>query len=273
MPYEDVWKTYTQIPVHGPPKFEGTVPAKLDTLTAPMSRLASGRKATRSARPSLVPGRKWSTVRGAIQATSPATEPVTAHSPSFNNPIVDLEEFAIIVDMLLKLPELEDLILGVNSVTVEASKPRPHYAHFTSVVEKAQYEILNSCWQRADASHGFIHDLYNLHDPAKNNSMVDADSLLLDEEAMKEPMAHFYIRCSHNTYLPGAQVAGVTHKQGPGIKSSSQATEERYRDVLLQGCRCVEIDTYGKRAVTIKHGNFSGTGSLTRTPAHLSPCS
>ncbi|KAJ8270489.1 hypothetical protein GJAV_G00115430 [Gymnothorax javanicus] len=84
------------------------------------------------------------------------------------------------------------------------------------------------------------------------NAPVFLDRLELCQD-MDQPLAHYFISSSHNTYLTGRQFGG-------------KSSVEMYRQVLLSGSRCVELDCWdGKgedQEPIITHGKAMCTDIL-----------
>jgi len=74
------------------------------------------------------------------------------------------------------------------------------------------------------------------------DNLVMSTERLLRLDNMEAPLAHYFIESSHNTYLTGHQITG-------------RSSVEMYRQVLLSGCRCIELDFWnGEDVPHITHG-------------------
>uniref|UniRef100_A0AAA9TUK7 1-phosphatidylinositol 4,5-bisphosphate phosphodiesterase n=1 Tax=Bos taurus TaxID=9913 RepID=A0AAA9TUK7_BOVIN len=110
------------------------------------------------------------------------------------------------------------------------------------------YELTQKICPRTD-----IEDLFKkIYLMSDENAPVFLDRLELYQE-MDHPLAHYFISSSHNTYLTGRQFGG-------------KSSVEMYRQVLLAGCRCVELDCWdGKgedQEPIITHGKAMCTDIL-----------
>ncbi|KAH7232615.1 hypothetical protein B0J15DRAFT_505091 [Fusarium solani] len=63
----------------------------------------------------------------------------------------------------------------------------------------------------------------------------------LQPKDLSRPLTNYFISSSHNTYLSGNR-----------NQTASRASAEAYRDILMQGCRCVEIDVWNGDSVEPK---------------------
>jgi phosphatidylinositol phospholipase C beta len=98
-----------------------------------------------------------------------------------------------------------------------------------------QFERRSSTSAGSSAGQGLTAEGFLRYLLSNENAIVPPEKLDLNED-MSQPLAHYFINSSHNTYLTGHQLTG-------------KSSVEIYRQVLLSGCRCVELDCWdGKGA-------------------------
>uniref|UniRef100_A0AAR2KHZ6 Phosphoinositide phospholipase C n=1 Tax=Pygocentrus nattereri TaxID=42514 RepID=A0AAR2KHZ6_PYGNA len=129
----------------------------------------------------------------------------------------------------------------LNEILYPPLKPEQVQA----LVEK--YEPDTMLYQRGQISvEGFARYL-----SGEENSIIPPEKLDQSED-MTLPLSHYFINSSHNTYLTAGQLAG-------------NSSVEMYRQVLLSGCRCVELDCWKGRTAEeepiITHG-FTMTSEI-----------
>ncbi|XP_004840866.1 1-phosphatidylinositol 4,5-bisphosphate phosphodiesterase beta-1 isoform X1 [Heterocephalus glaber] len=185
--------------------------------------------------------------------------------PSSRNDSIPQEDFTpdvyrVFLNNLCPRPEIDNIFseFGAKSkpyltvdqmmdfINLKQRDPRlneilyPPLKHEQVQVLIEKYEPNNSLAKKGQISvDGFMRYL-----SGEENGVVSPEKLDLNED-MSQPLSHYFINSSHNTYLTAGQLAG-------------NSSVEMYRQVLLSGCRCVELDCWKGRTAeeepVITHG-------------------
>ncbi|XP_031629124.1 1-phosphatidylinositol 4,5-bisphosphate phosphodiesterase isoform X4 [Contarinia nasturtii] len=120
----------------------------------------------------------------------------------------------------------------INFLNEKQRDPRLNEILYPLYDEKRAQEIIGTYEQDEESKSkkllskdGFVRYLMS-----DENAPVFLDRLDLYMD-MDCPLSHYYINSSHNTYLSGRQFGG-------------KSSVEMYRQTLLAGCRCVELDCW-----------------------------
>lgn len=139
-------------------------------------------------------------------------------------------------------PKLQDVLEQIHS---DMSGPTKKATKESLLVFYKQSQGATNIQLEDDKDeYGFGHFLHTI---SANPTAWDAVAPPVDKDLSK-PLTNYFISSSHNTYLDGNQWA-------------SKSTPQAYKDVLLRGCRCIEIDVWNGEIDTPRsRSKSSGAG-------------
>uniref|UniRef100_A0A8C7QKA7 Phosphoinositide phospholipase C n=1 Tax=Oncorhynchus mykiss TaxID=8022 RepID=A0A8C7QKA7_ONCMY len=118
----------------------------------------------------------------------------------------------------LAIPQLNDFL-------VNCQREHLTYDEILSVIQKFEpcISMRQMGWMSFEGFARFLMD--------KDNFASKNEESQVNTEELQYPMSYYYVESSHNTYLTGHQLKG-------------ESSVELYSQVLLQGCRSVELDCW-----------------------------
>ncbi|XP_027954523.1 1-phosphatidylinositol 4,5-bisphosphate phosphodiesterase epsilon-1 isoform X2 [Eumetopias jubatus] len=116
-------------------------------------------------------------------------------------------------------------ILQLNDFLVNCQGEHCTYDEILSIIQKFEPSV-SMCHQGLLSFEGFARFLMD-----KDNFASRNDESQENIKDLQLPLSYYYIESSHNTYLTGHQLKG-------------ESSVELYSQVLLQGCRSVELDCW-----------------------------
>uniref|UniRef100_A0A8C4IER2 Phosphoinositide phospholipase C n=1 Tax=Dicentrarchus labrax TaxID=13489 RepID=A0A8C4IER2_DICLA len=159
----------------------------------------------------------------------PTTHPILSSflRGAKSRPYLSVEQMTEFINNKQRDPRLNEILyppLKPEQVQVLVDKYEPN----ASLAQKGQISM-----------EGFTRYLNG-----EENSIIPPEKLDQSED-MTLPLSHYFINSSHNTYLTAGQLAG-------------NSSVEMYKQVLLSGCRCIELDCWKGRTTeeepVITHG-------------------
>ncbi|KAL4640064.1 1-phosphatidylinositol 4,5-bisphosphate phosphodiesterase epsilon-1 [Arapaima gigas] len=118
----------------------------------------------------------------------------------------------------LAIPQLNDFLVNCQGEHLT-------YDEILSIIQKFEPSVSmrQMGWMSFEGFARFLMD--------KDNFASNIEESQVNEDDLQYPLSYYYIESSHNTYLTGHQLKG-------------ESSVELYSQVLLQGCRSVELDCW-----------------------------
>ncbi|XP_023370084.1 1-phosphatidylinositol 4,5-bisphosphate phosphodiesterase beta-2 isoform X1 [Otolemur garnettii] len=173
------------------------------------------------------------------------------HLPKGKNDAINPEDFPepVYKSFLMSLcprPEIDEIFTSYHA----KAKPYMTKEHLTKFINQKQRDSRLNSLLFPPARPDQVQGLIDKYEPSginvqrgqlspegmvwflcgPENSVLAQDKLLVHHD-MTQPLNHYFINSSHNTYLTAGQFSGLS-------------SAEMYRQVLLSGCRCVELDCW-----------------------------
>lgn len=160
------------------------------------------------------------------------------------NQIIEKSEFDQMISHIMLRPEIDQIFLEYTDG--QEYMNRREFRRFSKNIQGdiSNYKnILGSLAEEVDDEQKLTMKGFRDYvlSPVLNSAIqTQQTSVCMD---MTQPLTHYFIATSHNTYLEGNQLTGIS-------------STFQYSRVLLEGCRCIELDTWnGDNEPVVTHGH------------------
>uniref|UniRef100_A0A8D3EFV0 1-phosphatidylinositol 4,5-bisphosphate phosphodiesterase gamma n=1 Tax=Scophthalmus maximus TaxID=52904 RepID=A0A8D3EFV0_SCOMX len=154
--------------------------------------------------------------------------PVTIPSPPFIPLSLPTFSFNWIFLQFIDRPEQRISLEDLKGFLLESQKDT--WATDNNKVQEFMFGYLKDPLREVEQPY-FHQDEFLTYLFSKENTIWDSSLDLVCPQNMNNPLSHYWISSSHNTYLTGDQF-------------SSESSLEAYARCLRMGCRCIELDCW-----------------------------